>query len=142
MSSIGGERDGGRRASRRGRCGKSDAGRWGSFGASGYARFARVRLAVVVACARFAPAWPGGGGVARAAVLGGPGGGESRVSRAAGGAAEDALVGRDSGTAVSNDYAPPFAFDGALDDLTITLGPLALPDLDRLRPPAATGPAH
>jgi arylsulfatase A-like enzyme len=42
-------------------------------------------------------------------------------------APEDAVVGHDSGTSVSDDYQVPFAFDGTLRSLTITLSPLQLP---------------
>jgi arylsulfatase len=40
---------------------------------------------------------------------------------------EDASVGRDSGTALTDDYEPPFAYNGTLRSLTINLEPVQLP---------------
>jgi arylsulfatase len=37
---------------------------------------------------------------------------------------EDATLGRDSGTALTADYTPPFAFNGKVDTITFDLGPV------------------
>jgi arylsulfatase len=39
-------------------------------------------------------------------------------------ATEDAVIGRDVGTAVVDDYRPPFAFTGAIEQVAIDLGPV------------------
>jgi arylsulfatase len=53
-------------------------------------------------------------------------------------AAEDATIGRDTGTALSEDYKPPFAFTGSLSDVTIQLGPIQMPQSPSFRSSNAT----
>lgn len=49
-------------------------------------------------------------------------------------ATEDAVIGRDVGTAVADDYRPPFAFTGAIEGVSVELGPVQpMP----LKPPPA-----
>lgn len=42
-------------------------------------------------------------------------------------APEDATIGRDTGSPVSDDYAIPFAFSGTIGDVTVDLGPVLPP---------------
>ena len=44
-------------------------------------------------------------------------------------APEDASVGHDTGTALTEDYLPPFAYNGTLRALTLDLAPAQLPQV-------------